>query len=154
MDIVTRYESERIKVGVAGPLVVALYRAAPTVDDMRALDRVEEGVLGSYEKLSMVTVVRQTGALNMPSDVRQVSVEMSDKYAPKLVGSALVVATKGLAAAMARSILSALVLAMRGDLPLKNFSALPEALTWLRGLPGQHPQVSELDLQRLEQYLA
>src|SRR5688572_3013451 len=122
MHIVMKYESPQIRIGVAGSLVAVVYRSAPTLDDMRELDRIEEEVLASHEKLSMLTMVRQTGALVMPSEVRQFSVEMSNKYATRVLGSALVVAAKGLAAAMARSILSAMVLAMRGDLLLRNFA--------------------------------
>ncbi len=78
------------------------------MDDMRAIDRVEDEVLRSFEKLSMLTVVGASGAM----------------------------IAKGLSAAMARAALSALILVMRGDLPLKNFGTVAEAMAWFRGAAG------------------
>lgn len=155
MQLDTQYESPRLRVGVSGPLVVALYRFTPDLDDMKALDRVEEALLETHEKLTMLTVVRHTGAINMPAEVRQYSVAMSEKYAPRLRGTAIVVVAKGLAAAMARAALSALTLVMRAELALKNCATLSDAVEWARALPGQDERVArELDVASLEQYVA
>lgn len=150
----TQYESPRIRIGVNGSLIVALYIASPDLDDMKALDGIEEALLKTHEKLSMLTVLRQTGAITMAPEVRQYGVALSEKYASKLRGSALVVVARGLGAAMARAVLSGLLLVMRGDLPLKSFATLGEAVVWLRELPSQDPDVARaLDLSSVEQYL-
>jgi hypothetical protein len=154
MLFISRYENERVRIGVVGPLVAVLYRASPSLEDMQKLDALEGELLGKYEKISMLTLVRSTGAMHMASDVRELSVDMSHRYGARLLGSAIVVAAKGLSGVFARSLLSALLLAMRGDIPLKNFAAVGEALTWLRELPGQPPELATaVDLEQLEHYL-
>ncbi len=155
MPFVTRFDTGSMRFGVLGALLVAQYRGPPTLEDLKRSAVIEDELLERYEKVSMLTVVSNTGALRLPQEVRDYSVQLSARFAPRLRGSAVVVVSKGLGAAMARAFLSAFMLLSRADLPLRNCATLDDAVDWLRGLPEQDPEVARsLTRKALDAFLA
>ncbi len=154
MLITKLYESERVRFGSAGPLILMQYKSTPTLDEVRLVERFEDELLKQYPKISVFNVVEQTGAiLRVPDDVRDYSAKLSDKFASRIVGSAMVVTAKGLGAVMARTFLSGFFLLSRAELLIRSFSTVPEGLTWLRALPDQHVSLkTELTLADLERF--
>lgn len=153
MAIVRSFESSDARLGAAGPLLVALYRGSTTVAVLDELDRTQEALLRKYPKISTFTVIGQaTTLLKVDEGVRARSVELGKKYEKDVVGSAIVVTTKGLGAVMVRTFLSGFFLLSRSETPMKTFSTVADGLAWLQSLPGQDLSiktgVSAVDLER------
>lgn len=153
MDIVRSFESSDARLGAGGPLLVALYRGSTNVAVLDELDRTQEALLRKYPKISTLTVIGQaTSLFKVDEAVRARSVELGKKYEKDVVGSAIVVTTKGLGAVMVRTFLSGFFLLSKSETPMKTFSTLAEGLAWVQSLPGQDLSIktglSAVDIER------
>lgn len=129
MMVTLLYQSERVRFGAAGSLMLMQYRLPPTLEELKRLEVYEDQLLLESPKISVLTLSERTNTLlRVP------------------------VAEKGLAAAMVRTFLSGFLLLTRGALNLRSFSAMSDAVAWLRELPGQDPtlkvELSRVDLER------
>lgn len=156
MLISTLYESERMRLGVGGSLLVMQYRGAPNLEEIKVIERAQVDLLTRHEKISVFNVAEATSSLlKVPDDARQYSAEVTKRHGARVLGSAMAVTAKGPSAVMVRTFLSGFALLAGGELNMRSFSSITEALTWLRGLPGQTPDVKvELTLADLERFLA
>ncbi len=157
MQVETLFRSEAVQVGAAGPLLVTAWRGGSSLAALDVLDRHQAGLLARHPRISTLSVITDApGALFRVDDgVRARSVELGKKYEPHVLGSAIVVASRGLGAAMARTFLSGFFLLSRSEAPMKTFSGVREGLTWLQALPGQSMDLkTELSVVDLERFLA
>ena len=87
--------------------------------------------------------------------MRSRSVELGKKYEKQVLGSAIVVTTKGLGAVMVRTFLTGFFLVSKSETPMKTFSTIAEGLSWVQGLPGQDVAVkTELTAADIERFIA
>ncbi|PZR12249.1 MAG: hypothetical protein DI536_15185 [Archangium gephyra] len=156
MLVTLLYQSERVRFGAAGSVILMQYRLPPTLEELKVVEVYEDQLLMQYAKISVFTVSERTNTLlRVPEDVRDYSAELSRKYGSRVIGSAMVVSETGLAAAMVRTFLAGFLLLTRGALNLRSFRELNEALTWLRSLPEQDIRVkTELTLTDLERFFS
>lgn len=153
MDIVRSFESSDTRLGSAGPLLVALYRGSTSVAVLNELDRTQEALLRKYPKISTLTVIGQASSLLKVEDgVRARSVELGKKYEKDVLGSAIVVTTRGLGAVMVRTFLSGFFLLSKSETPMKTFPTIADGLAWVQALPGQDLSIktglSAVDVER------
>lgn len=132
------FEDAEVKLGASGPLIIAVYKRAPTLGVMERLDAAETKLLEKHPRLSVLTIISAVGdALKVDEKVRARGVELSHKYDKVVRGSAIVIAVKGLAAVVVRSFLSAFFLLSKSAMPSKTFGDVGEAVRWLQSLPEQ-----------------
>lgn len=145
MEFTTVYDAPEARFGVAGPLIVAVYKGAPALTVLEQLDRAQTELITKRGTISTLTVIGELGSmLKVDDGVRQRSVELGKKYEKHVRGSAIVVETRGVAAVMVRSFLTGFFLLSRSEMPMKSFKRVTEGLTWLQGLPGQDAPLREL----------
>ena len=138
MEFTRSYESAEGRIGTAGPLLLALYKGSTSVTFLDELDRVQTTLLQKYSRISTISVIGQhTSLVKVDEAVRTRSVELGKKYDGKVIGSAIVIATRGLGAVMARTFLTGFFLLSRAETPMKIYFKIDEGLAWLRALPGQ-----------------
>ena len=156
MDFVRVFESQEIRLGTAGPLMVASYRGATTLAALDELSRAQDALLTKFPRISTLTVIGQASSmLRIDEAVRTRSVELGKKFDGKVVGSAIVVTTKGLGAVIVRSFLSGFFLLSRAETPMKTFANVQEGLSWLRALPGQDAVIkAEISVADIERFIA
>lgn len=138
MDFTSTFESADARFGSAGPLLVALYRGSTSPGMLEELDRTQEALLKKFPRISTLTVIGQASSiLKVDESVRTRSVELGKKYEKQVIGSAIIVTTKGLGAVMVRTFLTGFFLLSKAEMPMRTFSTVAEGLSWLQGLPGQ-----------------
>jgi len=71
--------------------------------------------------------------------VRERSAALDAKYDAHVVGSAIVVQSKGMAAVIARSFIATWALITKRQAPTKTFREVSDAVSWLASLEGQPP---------------
>lgn len=141
MDFVKSFESSEARMGAAGSLLVTLYRGSASVAVLDELSRTQEALLAKHPRISTLTVIGQASSMiRVDEAVRTRSVELGKKFDGRVVGSAIVVTTKGLGAVIVRTFLSGFFLLSRAETPMRTFPSIEEGLVWLRSLPGQDAQ--------------
>ena len=155
MDFVKSFESTEARLGAAGSLLVALYRGSASVAVLDELSRTQEALLAKYPRISTLTVIGQASSMiRVDEALRTRSVELGKKFDGKVVGSAIVVTTKGLGAVIVRTFLSGFFLLSRAETPMRTFASIEEGLAWLRTLPGQDVQMkTEVFTRDVERFL-
>lgn len=156
MQFTKTFESVDVRFGSAGPLLLALYSGTTSLEMLDALDRTQETLLKTYKRISTLTVIGQVAhMLKMHDGVRARSVELGKKYEKNVVGSAIVVTTKGLGAVMVRTFLSGFFLLSRSETPMRTFSKISDGLSWLQSLPEQDLQVkTQITSADIERFIA
>lgn len=138
MGLTLLLDSPLLKAAHSGPFLVTQYQGNSTLQVLDDLERVQSALIQQYPRLSTLTVIRHTEALTrVDEEVRHRSVELGKKFDPHLLGAAIVVTARGLAAVVARTFLSGFFLLSRNEAPTRTFPDVPQALEWLRALPGQ-----------------
>jgi hypothetical protein len=128
-------------IGRAGPLAVCVWRAPPTLPGLQAFARCGESLLVGHRRISSLIVVRehrQHGARPDPA-LEKYELELAEKLAPHSVGTALVIESRGLAAAIAHNARAKLIPHI--STPNEAFPRVADALQWLARLPGQVPEL-------------
>ena len=138
MEFTKSFESTDARFGSAGPLFLALYRGTTSPGMLNELERAQDALIKIYPRITTLTVIGQASSmLRADETVRTRSLELGKKFEKNVIGSAIVVATKGLAAVMVRTFLSGFFLLSRSEMPMKTFSTVAEGLLWVQSLPGQ-----------------
>jgi len=156
MEFLKTFQSQESRFGSAGPLLVAFYGGSTTLEALEELGRNQDVLLAKYPRISTLTVIGQAKSmLKIDEAVRVKSLELSKKFDGRVVGSAIVVMTKGLGAVIVRSFLSGFFLLSRAETPMKTFASVQEGLTWLRTLPGQDVTIkTEISVADVERFIA
>ncbi|MGV3623380.1 MAG: hypothetical protein ACO1OB_21350 [Archangium sp.] len=156
MQATLLYQSERVRFGATGSVILMQYRLPPTLEELKVVEVYEDQLLLQYPTISVITLSeRGNTLLRVPDEVREYSAELSRKYGSRVVGSVMVVSARGLAAAMVRAFLSGFLLLTRGALNMRSFSELKDGVAWLRTIPEQDTFVkTELSLTELERFFA
>jgi hypothetical protein len=135
------FETEFVKVGSAGGLIVAAYRSS-TKDDLERLDAYQGAVLAKHGRIASMSVMENVSPMaRMDEATRQKGAELALKYAKTNAGGAIVVRSRGVGAVIARTSLSAIFLLTQGGLEMKVFKTIDEGLLWLRSLPVPNPLI-------------
>lgn len=156
MDVIRSFESPDVRIGCAGPLLVALFHGTNNLASLDAYDRVQGELLTKHERVSTLTLIGKPGAmLKIEDAVRARSAELQKKYEQRVLGAAIVVGSTGLAAVVVRTFLSGFFLVARTERPMGSFATVRAGLTWLKALPGQSPLVkTEITPADLERFFA
>ena len=153
MELTKTFESVDARFGTAGPLMVTLYRGTSNLAMLEELDRAQEALIAKHTRISTIAVIALAGSMLKTDDaVRSRSVALGKKYEKSVLGSAIVVTTRGLGAVMVRTFLTGFFLLSRAETPMKTFSSIAEGLSWVQSLPGQDlgikTLVSATDIER------
>jgi len=139
MAVELGFESEHLRAGAVGPLVVVSYRGS-TKADLEQLDAFQARLVAKHGHIASISLMDNVKSMvRMDEETRQFSASLAQKYAKTNVGGAIVVRSKGLGAVLARTSLSAVFLVTQNGVEMKVFKAVDEALTWLRTLAAPNP---------------
>ena len=145
MELTKTFESVDARFGTAGPLMVTLYRGTSNLAMLEELDRAQEALIAKHTRISTIAVIALAGSMLKTDDaVRSRSVALGKKYEKSVLGSAIVVTTRGLGAVMVRTFLTGFFLLSRAETPMKTFSSIAEGLSWVQSLPGQDLSIKTL----------
>jgi hypothetical protein len=151
VPIAQQFESPAARIGTVGSLIVTCFRTTPTVEVLDQVDRIETALLTSFPKVSTLAIAgERSSLLRIDEKVRARSVEMTQKFKGRVRGAAIVIATKGLSAVMARSFMTAYLLVSKQSWPMQTFSAIDAAAKWLEALPENDVKVTVAELEAFE----
>lgn len=151
MEVAPFFEGPGARIGTAGSLLVAHYRARTTLEDLEQLDRAQEALLAKYPRISTLSVIAPTGVQRPEEQVRERSLALNLKYEGRVVGSGIVVTTRGIGAVMVRTFLSAFLLLNKAKMAPRVFASISESMKWLHTLDAADASWRELspsDVQR------
>lgn len=144
MEVATAFEGGGVRIGTAGSLLVACYRARTTVADLELLDRAQEGLLAKYPRIRTLSIIAPAGVERPDENVREQSLALNLKYEDKVVGSAIVVTTRGISAVMVRTFLTAFLLLNKAKMTPRVFASISESMKWLHTLDAGDESWREL----------
>lgn len=151
MPITERFNSPTLRIGTVGSLIVNCYRTTPTLESLDEVDRIETELLKSFPKVATIAVAGENSSmLRIDEKVRARSVEMTQKFKGRVRGAAIVIATRGLSAVMARSFMTAYLLVSKQSWPMQTFSDIAAAAKWLETLPENDVKVSVAELEAFD----
>ena len=137
MGVTLLGEGQGLRIGSIGSLLVVHFDGRGTLEALDVLDRLEAAHVAKYPRFSTMVVVTGVRLETPPEGLRERSAALDLKYDKHVVGSAIVVKSRGIAAVIARSFVAAWSLITSREAPTKTFRDLSEAVTWLKSLPGQ-----------------
>lgn len=92
-------------------------------------------------QVTLLTLVPQLDTVTrIGDDVRRRAGELIKELNPICIGSATVVLGKGLGPSMIRMFMTGFNMISKTPFPQRTFSTLAEGITWIQGLPRQHPE--------------
>lgn len=119
-----------------GPLLIGAWSRAATTAGLELMTKHEAALVARHGKVSVLTVL--VGAAGTPDvGLREKALDMQKQFDRSLVGTAIAVTAKGFGAVVIRTFLAGFSLVSSGKAPMKTFGTVPEAVAWLRALPGQ-----------------
>jgi hypothetical protein len=125
-------------IGESGPLLVTVSTRSPDNERFNFLMDQQEAAIQRHGQASFLTVLPAfDGPMKADASLVKARMQRMDQLASQILGSAMVVTVTGLQGAMVRMILTASLMLQSGRSPTRIFGAIPEALAWLQGLPGQ-----------------
>jgi hypothetical protein len=125
-------------IGHAGPLSVCIWRGSPTAGAMHALATSLDRLAARHGRISTLVVVRPVRRVARPDpEVDALSVELCERLGSHCVGSATVIESSGVAAAIAHGQRARIL--PHCTAPNEAFPRVAEALAWIARLPGQDP---------------
>lgn len=132
-------EGPGLRVGALGSLLVMHFDGRGTMEALDMLDAAEAKHAAVFPRFSTLVVVSGVKLEAPAPGVRERSAALDAKYDAHVVGSAIVVQSKGMAAVIARSFIATWALFTKRQAPTKTFRDVNEAVGWLAGLEGQPP---------------
>jgi hypothetical protein len=140
MPIVLLKESDDIRIGACGPLLVNVWFAQATVPALDLLLAEQHGLMAQYGKVTFLSV-----ASNIPrAPGPEVSAWLKERQltGDQSRGTIIALTARGLSAVIARSFIAAVSLFSRDSYVVVK--SLEEAATAARQLPGQDPYVANM----------
>ncbi|MBL8915912.1 MAG: hypothetical protein JNM17_34760 [Archangium sp.] len=151
MAISEKANTPIVRIGTVGSLIVTCYRSTPTADSLDDNERIQMALLEQFPKVATIAIAGpNTSLIRIDDKVRVRSVEMAKKFEGKVRGAAIVIATKGLSAVMARSFMTAYLLLSKQAWPMQTFPSIVAASHWLEKLPGNDVVVTAAELEAFE----
>ena len=136
MPISLHVDTPAVRIGTIGSLIVTCYRTTPTVETLDEVDRVESELVTRFPRVATLAIAGpESSFLRIDEKVR---------------GAAIVIASRGLSAVMARSFMTAFLLMSRQSWPIQTFPSVETAARWLEGLAGNDVTVSVAELEAFD----
>jgi hypothetical protein len=130
------YTEPQLRIGRLPHLVVVVIGRSPDNAALHLInDRIEEAARGGGTLTTLTAITRYDGPLKADMAVMKERSERLSRLQPPLLGQGFVVGVPGLQGTILRSIVTTVMLLSRSS--LKVLANTSEAVTWLRGLPGQ-----------------
>ena len=126
--------------------VITVWRKPATVDALRELRDVERRLLkANPQGISGITVMEPSSFDRvMGAAEREEASSIAKEFADRTLAGTYVFEGEGFRAAMARAVVSGILLVSRARYPNKVFATVQEGLTWLRSTLG--PPVDDVAL--------
>ncbi len=138
------YESPSDLVALVGDCLVLLMVKELTPLCVNGVGRGFASLTRRYAKVNYFSVIEQ-GTLVMHPEARRDMAKVVSKHTRSIKGAAIVCHGTGFVATAVRSVITAIHMASFASHPLRVFSAIDPALTWL----GSKQAAGELDLAAL-----
>lgn len=125
-----------VRFAQAGPLMIAAWSRSATNAGLEQLEKYQADLIAKHGKVSSLTVLLGSGG-ETEAGLRERAVKMQERFDKSLVGTAIAVTAKGVAAVIIRTFLAGFSLVSSGSAPMKTFGNVNDAVAWLKSLPGQ-----------------
>lgn len=125
------------RVASLGSVMLVAWRGAITASVLNEVNTLEAEMIARCGRISVIGVVTDLSS-GVPNDeLRRASADAMKRFQSDVRGTALVIASSGVKAVLARTFFAGLSLMMTFESPLRGFRTVAEAVTWQRTLPGQ-----------------
>ncbi len=151
-DLVTRPNT---RISRQGSVLITDMTGPSSVAELDADFIHQQNIAKQFGHFSSIAILH-TDTMGGPNqDVKARAAEQAKLVADKLVGTAIVVVGGGMAATLMRTVLVGYFLLTKAGNKQKAFSTIEEAVTWLKGLPGQDDDVKkQLDAKEISKHFA
>ncbi|MFT3709230.1 MAG: hypothetical protein QM817_16440 [Archangium sp.] len=151
MPIIKAIDTPVVRIGTIDSVIINCYRSTPTIESLDQVQQVQTDLLTKFPKVATMAIAgAKSSLLRIDEKVRTRSIEMSKIFEGRVRGAAIVIATKGLSAVMARSFMSGYLLLSKQAWPMQTFSSIDAAAVWLRGLPGNDARIDLSEIEAFE----
>lgn len=144
----TRYRDQRVHIVSSGHLLIAVWNDAPTMGQMRALERAGDAhrdeLAGDKQAFANIAL---DGTPNFNDEVRAEAARHSQRSSPWRLATAHVLLFSGMRGIAVRSFLSTMILLGRPKVPTKVFDRIEASGQWLL------PFLPATDAWTLERFL-
>jgi hypothetical protein len=137
MGVTVLGEGQGLRVGALRSLLVMHFDGGATLESLEVLEACETKHAAAFPRFSTLVVVTGVKLETPGAGVRERSAELDAKYDAQVVGSAIVVQSKGMAAVITRSFIATWALFTKRQAPTKTFRDVADAVSWLASLAGQ-----------------
>lgn len=143
------------RVASLGSVMVVAWRGAITPSTLSEVNALEAALIARHGRISVIGVVTDLSS-GLPNDeLRKASAEAMKRFQADVRGTALVIASSGVKAVLARTFFAGLSLMMTFESPLRGFRTVSDAVTWQRTLPGQDAALLDASaVQRIDGFIA
>lgn len=144
-------ENAVVRIGSIGSVIVSCYRSTPTIEALDQTEQVELRLLERFKQVTSMTIAGPAASLlRIDEKVRMRSLDLAKKFEGRVRGAAIVIATRGLSAVMARSFMSTYLLLTKSSWPTQTFSSIEAAVTWAQKLPGHEGALSVSEIEAFD----
>jgi hypothetical protein len=151
LPIIKLIDTPVVRIGTVDSLIINCYRSTPTVESLDQVQQIQTDLLTKFPKVATMAIAgARSSLLRIDEKVRARSLEMSKHFEGRVRGAAIVIATKGLSAVMARSFMSGYLLLSKQAWPMQTFSSIDAAAQWVRKLPGNDARFELSEVEAFE----
>jgi hypothetical protein len=131
-----------VRVGHFQSLMVMVWRGQIQAGVLAKTNAIEDALVKQFGKVSVLGVITNLAGGIPNAELRQAGADAMKHFQPFVRGTALVVASEGAKAVLARTFLAGMTLLINFESPLKASRTLGDALGWVMQLPGQDPALN------------
>jgi hypothetical protein len=131
------HEGSGYQIAHVGSLLVTAHTQAATVAMADNLDKILAAQEAKFGRFSVLAVVSGTGIGSPAAGLKERVVAQEKRFEKAIIGAAVCIEAKGLAAVFTRGFLVAYTLVSSHVFELKSFGNIEASVAWLRALPDQ-----------------
>lgn len=146
-------EAHGCRIGTFGDIFITVFDSPGNVEQLRLLERHQDPFVSARGKVVSVTIIAAERLESPTPEFRAASTKLQARYQDKLICSAIIITTKGLAAVVARSFLAAYQLLVQYKSPHQTFREIGPAVQWIQKVSPTTVGLGEAT-RALEDFLA
>lgn len=141
------------RLGSFGDMFITIFEGPGSLEQLKLLELHQDPFVSARGKVVSITIIASPRLESPTPEFRAASTKLQEKYQNKLVCSAIIITTKGLAAVVARSFLAAYQLLVQYKSPHQTFREVGPAVDWIKKVAPTTPGLGEAT-KAIEDFLA
>lgn len=142
------FDHPRMRIATADDVVVALWLAPPSAEDMKEMRKVIRPFVAGRSTFGALNLIDIDHVAPLDNEAREAMAETQREFEGRQLGLANVIGGEGFMAAAVRSVAAGVALVSRVSFPQRVFHAVEPASVWLGSLFASG-HVRETEIQRV-----